>query len=165
MRAPAVVAATAIALAGCILRSDPPKRTTARHRGLVDACPSVLLQPRPGCYQAETPSQLDPRWEAPGDPQAALSSQQIEATIGQYSAATTCCYQRQLQRDPQLEGGRALLAWMIEPSGEVAGAWTVGNTAGVRPVADCVGEQICSWYFPPAEQLTKVTHWFRFELD
>jgi hypothetical protein len=91
-----------------------------------------------------------------------LPSAETDATIGQHMDALTCCYQRQLRRDPPLQGS-ALVAWVVESSGEVSSASPVGNTTGIRSVVDCIGEQVCRWRFPPAKELTKVAHWFRFE--
>jgi len=70
-------------------------------------------------------------------------------------AALKYCYEKELQRKPNLSG-KMELRWMINPAGKVDRVSTVGNTMGDKDVDSCMQRQVKAWVFPKASSPTLV---------
>ena len=76
-----------------------------------------------------------------------LSKEVIGQTIARYAAQIRACYERELQRDPGLQGKVAVL-FTIDGSGHVSMAETSEDTVGDGAVARCMLGRIRGWRFP-----------------
>lgn len=67
------------------------------------------------------------------------------------------CYERQLNRQPDLFG-KLVLTWVIGEQGRVVSAGVKSNELGSSEVADCILERLKTWRFPdpPANTLAEV---------
>lgn len=67
------------------------------------------------------------------------------------------CYERQLNRNPDLMG-KLILSWDIGEQGRVVGARVKSNELGNRDVADCIIGRLKTWKFPepPTNQVVEV---------
>lgn len=57
------------------------------------------------------------------------------------------CYERQLQKDPNLTG-RIAVRWVIDGMGNVTSATVLGDTVASPAVADCILTRVRRWRFP-----------------
>ena len=73
------------------------------------------------------------------------------------------CYERQLNRSPDLFG-KLVIEWDIEEKGRVKSAKAISNTTGSGDLASCVVRRLKSWRFPdpPEDQVARVTYPFVF---
>lgn len=81
------------------------------------------------------------------DAEGGLTRDQVSRVVRAHAAAIRYCYEKELQRQPNLSG-KIDLYWVIRPSGKVdrvkIAASTVGNTA----VEGCIERQVRHWNFP-----------------
>ncbi|RYZ76445.1 MAG: AgmX/PglI C-terminal domain-containing protein, partial [Proteobacteria bacterium] len=73
------------------------------------------------------------------------------------------CYERQLNRNPDLFG-KLVLGWDIADGGRVSGVRVVSNELGNAEVANCILDRLKTWKFPdpPAGQVVEVAYPFFF---
>lgn len=72
------------------------------------------------------------------------------------------CYERQLNRNPDLFG-KLILTWDIADGGRVASVRVGSNELGSAEVANCIMDRLKTWKFPdpPANQVVEVSYpWF-----
>jgi FHA domain len=73
------------------------------------------------------------------------------------------CYERQLNRNPDLFG-KLILGWDIADGGRVAAVRVVSNDLGNQEVANCILDRLKTWKFPdpPSGQVVEVAYPFFF---
>ncbi len=73
------------------------------------------------------------------------------------------CYERQLNRNPDLFG-KLVLGWDIADGGRVSGVRVVSNELGNAEVANCILDRLKTWKFPdpPSGQVVEVAYPFFF---
>lgn len=73
------------------------------------------------------------------------------------------CYERQLNRNPDLFG-KLVISWEIGEQGRVVSAHVKSNELGNREVGDCVVDRLKGWRFPepPSNQVVEVSYPFFF---
>jgi hypothetical protein len=80
-----------------------------------------------------------------------LSRDEIQRVIARAMAQMKYCYEKELDRDPALEG-KLVLHWLIQTTGEVAAVNVddamSGVVSGVAPVAECVSRVLQRMKFP-----------------
>jgi TonB family protein len=79
-----------------------------------------------------------------------LAKEVIGKTIRARERQVVDCYQRELQKDPSLEGKLAV-SFVIDGNGHVAEVSVVEDSLGTPAVADCVKSRILRWRFPAPE--------------
>ena len=84
-----------------------------------------------------------------GDPQIEghLDRETIQRVIRQHRREIRDCYQRELQRNPDLSG-RIVVEFVIDPHGNVATARSAESDVGSDAVEDCVVRRVRRWRFP-----------------
>jgi hypothetical protein len=92
-----------------------------------------------------------------GTPQAegGLSKEQINRVVRAHAAAVKYCYEKELQRHPNLVG-RVDLAWVIRGNGTVDRARVSSSTMDEREVEGCMVRQVKNWQFPKSDAETIV---------
>lgn len=92
-----------------------------------------------------------------------IDREAIRRVIRENIRAIRTCYERELQRKPDLYG-KIVLGWHIEEKGRVTKTWTVSNTMGSDEVAQCILARLKTWTFPepPGDQVASVTYPFVF---
>ncbi len=92
-----------------------------------------------------------------------IDREAIRRVIRENIRAIRTCYERELQRKPDLYG-KIVLGWHIEEKGRVTKTWTVSNTLGSDDVAQCILARLKTWTFPepPGDQVAAVTYPFVF---
>jgi len=93
--------------------------------------PSALLGPTPRGY-------------------GTLSRAVIQGVIRSHIAEVRACYERGLDRDPDLEG-RIFMHFMIGPSGGVDYAAVETSELSDPAVGECIADVIRFWDFPPPD--------------
>ncbi len=85
----------------------------------------------------------------PGNPsiRGQLDRSIIQRVIRQHRREIRACYESALQRDPDLDG-RVVVAFVIDPSGSVAGSRIESSTIGNSSVENCVATRVRRWRFP-----------------
>jgi len=78
----------------------------------------------------------------------ALPPDVIRRVINRSKGQIRACYERELQRDRDLEG-KIAVKWIIGATGGVVRVIIVENNMGNREVARCISERIKTWRFPP----------------
>lgn len=76
-----------------------------------------------------------------------LTAEEINRVVRSRQNAIRACYERQLQRHPDL-AGRIVLQWRIGPNGQVMGARVRQTTMRHGPVEDCIVRQVQAMQFP-----------------
>ncbi len=89
------------------------------------------------------------------DSDGGLTKDQIMRVVRSHMAALKYCYEKELQRKPNL-AGKLELRWMIKPDGRVDRVGTASNTMGDKDVDSCMQRQIKGWVFPKASAPTLV---------
>ena len=92
-----------------------------------------------------------------------IDREAIRRVIRENIRAIRTCYERELQRKPDLYG-KIVLGWHIEEKGRVTKTWTVSNSLGSDEVAQCILGRLKTWTFPepPGDQVASVTYPFVF---
>jgi hypothetical protein len=92
-----------------------------------------------------------------GSPEAegGLSKEQINRVVRAHAAAVKYCYEKELQRHPNLTG-RVDLAWVIRPNGMVDRAHVAKSTMEDQEVEGCMVRQVKNWQFPKSDAETIV---------
>lgn len=84
----------------------------------------------------------------------------IQAQINQIK----WCYQKELQKNPNL-AGKVVLSFLIVANGSVQAPKVVNNTMPVEEVGECIAQKAVRWLFPapPNGGVVKVTYPFMFK--
>ena len=84
-----------------------------------------------------------------GDPtiEGHLDRETIQRVIRQHRREIRDCYQRELQRNPEL-AGRVVVNFLIDPAGNVAAARIQESDIGDDNVEECLVRRIRRWRFP-----------------
>lgn len=93
-----------------------------------------------------------------------LSPDIIKKVMADKSGAIKACYQRELQKNPDLSGSLKV-AFLIGADGKVAGVKVESSSFDGGPVESCITDNIKSWRFPQAKNggVTKVNKTFTFK--
>lgn len=85
----------------------------------------------------------------PGTPEirGQLDREIIQRVIRQHRREVRTCYESQLQANPDLSG-RVIVAFVIDPTGAVAGADIGSSTLGNSAVEQCLRTRVTRWRFP-----------------
>lgn len=92
-----------------------------------------------------------------------IDKEAIRRVIRDHIREIRTCYERELQRNPDLYG-KISIEWDIEDKGRVTRAVVKENALGNRAVADCIVSRLKTWTFPspPADQVARVVYPFVF---
>jgi outer membrane biosynthesis protein TonB len=92
-----------------------------------------------------------------------MDKEAIRRVIREHYREIKNCYDRQLQRSPDLFG-KLVLQWDIEEEGRVSGAVVKNNALGNEAVANCIISRLRTWKFPdpPKDQVGRVIFPFVF---
>lgn len=92
-----------------------------------------------------------------------IDREAIRRVIRENIRAIRTCYERELQRKPDLYG-KVVLGWHIEEKGRVTKTWVVSNSLGSDEVAQCILSRLKTWTFPepPGDQVAQVSYPFVF---
>jgi hypothetical protein len=96
-----------------------------------------------------------------------LDAAAVQRVVTQHLAAVQGCYERQLLKDPGLQG-KITFDWDVAPSGSVSSARMVSSTmgAGGSSVAACIVSEIRRWKFPkPIGGTASVRYPFIFRMS
>jgi hypothetical protein len=96
-----------------------------------------------------------------------LDAAAVQRVVSQHLAAIQGCYERQLLKDPGLQG-KITFDWDVAPSGSVATARMVSSTMGTggSAVAACIVSEIRRWHFPsPVGGTASVRYPFIFRMS
>ena len=80
----------------------------------------------------------------------------IQRVMRRNQSAVRRCYERELQRAPNL-AGRVTVRFEIAPTGRVASAQVAGDTLGNAGVSECIVREVRRWVFPQPEGGGSVT--------
>ena len=101
----------------------------------------------------------------PGNPEVLgqLDREAIQRVINQHRREIVACYERELQRDPNL-AGRIEVAFVIDPSGSVARSNIASTTMNSSAVEQCITARVSRWRFPEPRGggIVRVTYPFNF---
>jgi TonB family protein len=98
----------------------------------------------------------------PVDDGKGLDAGQIRGPIKRNGAQVKACYERELKKNPGLEG-KLVASFTIAPNGSVRSAKVRQNSTGSLSLGRCVMSRVKSWSFPTAEGSTDVEYPFTFE--
>jgi outer membrane biosynthesis protein TonB len=92
-----------------------------------------------------------------------MDKEAIRRVIREHYREIKNCYDRELQRSPDLFG-KLVLQWDIEEEGRVSGAVVKNNALGNETVANCIISRLRTWKFPdpPKDQVGRVVFPFVF---
>lgn len=92
-----------------------------------------------------------------------MDKEAIRRVIREHIREIRNCYERQLQRTPDLYG-KIVLEWDIEEGGRVSRCIPKSNEMGNAQVADCISRRLKTWKFPdpPKDQIGRVSYPFVF---
>ncbi len=76
-----------------------------------------------------------------------LSKEVIRRVVNQHKAEIKFCYERELNKQPDLEG-RVVVAFVISPSGAVMSAQVSDSTLRNAGVESCLAGKVKTWSFP-----------------
>lgn len=76
-----------------------------------------------------------------------IDREAIRRVIRENIRAIRTCYERELQRKPDLYG-KIALGWIIAEKGRVTKTWVVSNSLGSDEVAQCILSRLKTWTFP-----------------
>ena len=88
----------------------------------------------------------------------------IRRVVEQNLKTIKACYERELNRNPDL-AGKVLLEWDIAEQGRVVGTRVNQGAPGFERVSECVLDRLKTWRFPepPSNQSVTVVYPFVFE--
>ncbi|HMN67422.1 MAG TPA: AgmX/PglI C-terminal domain-containing protein [Bdellovibrionales bacterium] len=94
---------------------------------------------------------------------AGMDREAIRRVIREHIREIRNCYERELQRSPDLYG-KVVLEWDIEEEGRVSRVVTKSNALGNDNVANCIMSRLKTWKFPdpPKDQIGRVSYPFVF---
>ncbi len=90
-----------------------------------------------------------------------FDSSVVVKTIKTRLAAIRACYERELRRNPTLEG-KVTVQFSIQPRGNVTNVSITANTTGDSAVAQCVSSTISRFRFNPGPEGGSVTYSYPF---
>lgn len=92
-----------------------------------------------------------------------MDKEAIRRVIREHIREIRNCYERELQRTPDLYG-KIVLEWDIEEGGRVSRCVPKNNEMGNQRVADCIISRLKTWKFPdpPKDQIGRVVYPFVF---
>ena len=92
-----------------------------------------------------------------------MDREAIRRVIRDHLREIRSCYERELQRNPDLIG-KLVLQWDIGEGGKVIGTPVVVSNALTKSVGECVSSHLRSWKFPdpPKDQIGRVVYPFVF---
>lgn len=92
-----------------------------------------------------------------------MDKEAIRRVIREHIREIRSCYERELQRSPDLYG-KIVLEWDIEEEGRVSRVVTKSNALGNDNVANCIMSRLKTWKFPdpPKDQVGRVIFPFVF---
>lgn len=98
-----------------------------------------------------------------GEFTAGMDKEAIRRVIREHIKEIRNCYERELQRQPDLYG-KLVLEWDIEEGGRVASCRVKSNALGNESVAGCISSRLKTWKFPdpPAGVVGRVSYPFVF---
>jgi hypothetical protein len=96
-----------------------------------------------------------------GDADGGLTREQVARVVASHKAALQYCYEKELQRSPQLSGAVTLF-WVVRPNGTVDRVKTDKTTLENRDVEGCMERQVKNWTFPKSTAETHVSFPFIF---
>lgn len=99
-----------------------------------------------GCGSGPGPTVLPPRVPPPPD-KPTLTKEEIDQVIKSRQNMYRTCYDKEIQRDPSLQGD-ILLHFEITPAGRVVGAKRTGGSLGSDAVVQCVKNALAILHFP-----------------
>lgn len=89
------------------------------------------------------------------DAEGGLTKEQINRVVRAHAAAVKYCYEKELQRAPQLSG-KVELYWVIRTDGSVDRVKVAVTTLANRNVEGCIERQVKNWQFPKSDAQTIV---------
>ncbi|MBX3021528.1 MAG: FHA domain-containing protein [Bdellovibrionales bacterium] len=98
-----------------------------------------------------------------GEFSAGMDKEAIRRVIREHIREIRSCYERELQRSPDLYG-KIVLQWDIEEGGRVGHSMVKSNALGNDRVANCILSRLRTWKFPdpPKDQIGRVDFPFVF---
>ncbi len=95
--------------------------------------------------------------------QGALDREIIQRVVRQHRREIRNCYERQLQRNPDLQG-RIVMQWVISGTGAVVSARVEETTMNNSEVEQCMAQRIRRWSFPEPDGggIVRVNYPFNF---
>lgn len=92
-----------------------------------------------------------------------MDKEAIRRVIREHIREIRSCYERELQRSPDLYG-KLVLEWDIEDEGRVSRVAVKSNALGNDSVAGCIMNRLKQWKFPdpPKDQIGRVVYPFVF---
>lgn len=92
-----------------------------------------------------------------------MDKEAIRRVIREHIKEIRSCYERELQRSPDLYG-KLVLEWDIEEGGRVSRCVVKSNALGNETVANCISARLKTWKFPdpPKDQIGRVSFPFVF---
>ncbi|MGE4131072.1 MAG: AgmX/PglI C-terminal domain-containing protein [Bdellovibrionales bacterium] len=92
-----------------------------------------------------------------------MDREAIRRVIREHLREIRTCYERELQRTPDLYG-KVVIQWDIEEGGRVSSAGVKRNELGNDTVGDCIVSRLRTWKFPdpPKDQVGRVSFPFVF---
>lgn len=89
------------------------------------------------------------------DAEGGLTKEQINRVVRAHQSAVKYCYEKELQRSPQL-AGKIEIFWIIRTDGTVERAKVASSTVGNAGVEGCIVRQVQNWVFPKSDGRTIV---------
>ena len=90
-----------------------------------------------------------------------LSKEQVAKVVRAHQSAIKFCYEKELQRKPQLSG-TIEINWTISPDGSVEKSRLAKSSMSDDAVEGCAARQVKQWVFPKSSGRTIVTFPFTF---
>jgi hypothetical protein len=98
-----------------------------------------------------------------GEFSTGMDKEAIRRVIREHLREIRSCYERELQRSPDLYG-KLVLEWDIEEGGRVTRCVVKSNALGNDTVAGCISSHLKQWKFPdpPKDMVGRVSYPFVF---
>ncbi|MGZ6480201.1 MAG: AgmX/PglI C-terminal domain-containing protein, partial [Bdellovibrionales bacterium] len=98
-----------------------------------------------------------------GEFSTGMDKEAIRRVIREHIREIRSCYERELQRSPDLYG-KLVLEWDIEEGGRVSRCVVKSNALGNETVANCISSRLKTWKFPdpPKDMVGRVSYPFVF---
>lgn len=98
-----------------------------------------------------------------GEFSTGMDKEAIRRVIREHIREIRSCYERELQRSPDLYG-KLVLEWDIEEGGRVSRCVVKSNALGNDTVASCISSRLKTWKFPdpPKDMVGRVSYPFVF---
>ncbi len=92
-----------------------------------------------------------------------MDREAIRRVIREHLREIRNCYERELQRQPDLYG-KLVISWDIESGGRVSNAGVKDNSTGNARIGECLVAALRSWTFPdpPKNQIGRISYPFVF---